>query len=424
MSKEKSLYKSNKTFVAVFIGVFVFLFLLAAIGTVLSVVGTGESVQGAIDNEQSRTDNRINDFAETFANNDLIRLKIADSAVEVQATAEVGALPFKRPIYRVQQCSAAALSNSAATAAVQKSKSGVVIEASSKRVLIDENMKARCYPASTTKVLTALIALRKLNLDTLVTVPKEAEAAEGSSIYLRAGEKITVRDLLYGLMLRSGNDAAVTLAYAVSGSVEEFAALMNKTARECGATDSNFVNPHGLHDDNHVTTAYDLAMITACAYENKDFCDIASTKIAKIKIYEAPEKASSNKTDADKTKEPVVRESVIGNKNKLLKLLDGANGVKTGYTKKSGRCLIGGAKRDGMQLISVVLNYNDMWNDTARMLNTAFQTYDMCPVEKALLNPSGGAEITLKAGYDKKGNLSPKYYPVKSDGSERLTLVS
>lgn len=281
-------------------------------------------------------------------------------------------------------------------------RGGVVVEATSRRVLVNENMNARCYPASTTKVLTALVVLDKLPLDKVVVVPREAVGIEGSSIYLKEGEKITVEDLLLGLMLRSGNDSAAALAIAVSGSVEEFSALMNDKAKECGAYSSNFVNPHGLHDDNHYTTPYDLALITAKAYENKDFCRIVNTQIATI-------------SGADGEKH-------IGNKNKLLKLFADANGVKTGYTKKSGRCLVGGAKREGMQLVSVVLNYNDMWNDTIRMLNTAFSNYEMLPLEQALLRPQNGTPLKIQAKMDADGEYLPYAYPVKRDGSEYILI--
>ena len=240
----------------------------------------------------------------------------------------------------------------------------VVIEQTSRRVLWGKNEDAPLYPASTTKVLTALCVLNSLPLDKVVSVPKIAAGTEGSSIYLKAGQKITVEDLLFGLMLRSGNDAAVTLAIETSGSIAEFAALMNKTAVECGATNSNFVNPHGLHDENHYTTAHDLALICAKAYENEDFVRIVSSKIKKIKI--------------DDT------ETVIGNKNKMLKLYSGANGVKTGFTKASGRCLVSGAKRGDMQLVSVVLNCGDMWNESVRLLNFGFDNYEMVPLEMLL----------------------------------------
>jgi len=289
--------------------------------------------------------------------------------------------------------------------AVQKSRSGVVIEQSSRRVLLNEGMNERCFPASTTKVLTALVVLNNLPIDRVVSVPKQAAGVEGSSIYLRAGQKINVEDLLLGLMLRSGNDAATALAIETAGSVEKFAELMNKTAKELGANDSNFVNPHGLHDDNHYTTAYDLALITAKAYENPEFVRIASTLKAKITIDDEV--------------------YYIGNKNKMLKLYEGANGVKTGYTTKSGRCLVSGAYRNNMQLITVVLNYNDMWNDTIRMLNYGFDNFEMTSYEDAFVNRKEGAKkIEIERPSHLSSDWSELYYPLRSDNSEYLVLKS
>lgn len=285
----------------------------------------------------------------------------------------------------------------------KQGRGAVVIEQSSKRVLYDEGMNEKCYPASTTKVLTALCVLENLPLDKIITVPKEAEGVEGSSIYLKEGQKISVKDLLLGLMLRSGNDAAVTLAVATSGNIRNFANLMNETAKRCGADGSNFVNPHGLHDEMHYTTAYDLALICAKAYENEDFCKIVSTGKAKITVDDEAR--------------------YIGNKNKLLHLYDGANGVKTGFTKKSGRCLVSGAKRSGMQVVGVVLNHSDMWNDTIRMLDFAFDNYYMCPLDEAMLT-SGENEIRVKAKQNVTGNWQDLGYPLKRDGSERLIVES
>lgn len=285
---------------------------------------------------------------------------------------------------------------------VKRGASGAVcIEASSRRVLYDDGKDEPCYPASTTKVLTALIALERLPLDKIVIVPKIAEGVEGSSIYLKAGDKITVEDLLFGLMLRSGNDAAVTLATEIAGGIDEFASLMNEKAKTLGASNSHFVNPHGLHDENHYTTSYDLALICAAAYENSDFARIVGTKQRKIEVSGEAR--------------------YIANKNKLLKLFEGANGVKTGYTKKSGRCLVGGAKRGDMQLITVVLNHGDMWNDTVRMLNFGFDNYEMIPLDNALLT-SGNDVVKVKVNQTVTPNWQNVKYPLKKDGSERLVV--
>lgn len=279
--------------------------------------------------------------------------------------------------------------------------SSVVMDAASGRVLGGSGYHTRGYPASTTKILTALVVLERTEPECVVTVPDEAVGVEGSSIYLRKGEKLTVEDLLYGLMLRSGNDAAVALAVATAGSVERFAAMMNARAAMCGAKDSHFVNPHGLHDDDHYTTAYDMALIAAEAYRNPLFARIVST--SKITVGEG-----------ESTR-------CLYNKNKLLGMIDGANGVKTGYTKKSGRCLVGGAFRDGMQLVSVVLNIPDMWQVTTALLENAFEEYEAVPV---LSLPQGSAEGWTEASYtlDRHGNPSPALYPVRRSG-EKIRAV-
>lgn len=281
--------------------------------------------------------------------------------------------------------------------AVRSGASGkVLIEQSSKRVLLGQNERAKCYPASTTKILTAYVTLMNLPLDHVVTVPKQAAGVEGSSLYLKAGAQITVEDLIFGLMLRSGNDAATALAIEVAGSVEAFAEIMNDTARKLGANDSHFVNPHGLHDDDHYTTAYDLALITAAAYELDDFKRIVGTKVKNIAV------------DGEVC--------AIANKNKLLKLFDGANGVKTGYTKKSGRCLAGGAERDGMQLISVVFNCPDMWNDTAALLDYGFENFEMVPLDNALLTyGEGKKKVEISAKYNVTSDWRDMYYPLAKD---------
>ena len=236
-------------------------------------------------------------------------------------------------------------------------QSAVVMERSTHRILFAKNSDAHLPMASTTKIVTALTVLKNANLDDVVEVSPKAVGIEGSSIYLRAGEHLTVRELLYGLMLRSGNDSAVALALHVAGSIEAFADLMNNTAREAGCVDSNFVNPHGLHDDNHYTSAHDLGILTCVAMENEDFREIVSTKAVRI------------------SNEGMEYDRVLINKNKLLSNFADADGVKTGYTKKAGRCFVGSATKNGMQVVVVVLNCGPMFEETADMLNAAFANY-------------------------------------------------
>ena len=238
-------------------------------------------------------------------------------------------------------------------------QSAIVMEQSSHRVLFEKNSDAHLPMASTTKIVTALTVLNNANLDDVVEIDPKAVGVEGSSIYLRAGEHLTVRELLYGLMLRSGNDSAVALALHVAGSIDAFAELMNETARDAGCTDSNFVNPHGLHDDNHYTSAHDLGVLTCVAMDNADFREIVSTKSTRI------------------SNEGMEYDRVLINKNKLLSNFADADGVKTGYTKKAGRCFVGSATRNGMQVIVVVLNCGPMFEDTADMLSAAFANYHM-----------------------------------------------
>lgn len=239
-------------------------------------------------------------------------------------------------------------------------RAACVMERDSGRVLYQKNAQMQLPMASTTKIVTALTVLNACeNIDEVVTVPKTAVGVEGSSVYLREGEKLSVRELLFGLMLRSGNDCAVALALKVGGSLKNFATMMNKTAEQCGATSSNFVTPHGLHDENHFTTAEDLAKITCVALKNETFRQIVCSKRASI---------SNDGYECDR---------VLVNKNKLLSVFDGADGVKTGYTKKAGRCFVGSATRNGMQVVVVVLNCGPMFEETANMLEVAFQNYEM-----------------------------------------------
>lgn len=233
--------------------------------------------------------------------------------------------------------------------------SAVVVDAFSGRVIFEKNANQKMSMASTTKIMTALCAIENSELDKVVKIHPSAVGVEGSSIYLKHGEHLTIRELVYGLMLSSGNDAAVAIAYAVSGSVEKFAELMNETARKIGVKNTSFKNPNGLDEENHYTTAYDLATITAYAVNNEEFKKIAST-YEKTISYEG---YSYNRH--------------LRNHNKLLKMYKGCIGVKTGFTKKSGRCLVSAAERDGVTLVAVTLKAPDDWNDHMRMLDFGFQ---------------------------------------------------
>ena len=210
--------------------------------------------------------------------------------------------------------------------------------------------------ASTTKIMTALTLLTLTSPEETVTVPREAVGVEGSSAYLTEGERLTVMDLLYALLLQSANDAAVALAIHACGSVEAFVAEMNKLSKEMGLQSTHFQNPHGLPADGHYTTARELALITEAALEDPIFEEIVSTKVYRT-------------TGSERT-------LTFANHNKLLRLSEDAIGVKTGFTKTSGRCLVGAAERGGVRFISVTLNAPSDWQDHMTMWEYGFARFE------------------------------------------------
>ena len=232
----------------------------------------------------------------------------------------------------------------------------VVMDADSGELLYGENQNLPMEIASTTKILTAITVIENADIFMITPIPKSAVGVEGSSIYLREGEKWRVLDLLYGLILRSGNDAAVALAEITSGSVNDFVKLMNETAIKAGAKDSTFTNPHGLHDKGHLCTAVDLAKITAYALKCPIFAEIAKTK-----THRAIKEVSGQKETV-----------VFYNKNKLLYSYPDAIGVKTGFTKHSGRCLVSAAEKDGRKLICVALNVYDTYGVSKGLFDRFF----------------------------------------------------
>lgn len=224
-------------------------------------------------------------------------------------------------------------------------------------LLAEHDASTRRPMASTTKIMTALVILEHCTLDSVVTVAPEAVGTEGSSVYLYAGERITVRDLLYALLLSSANDAAVALAIHAAGSIEGFADLMNAKAAELGLSDTHFCNPHGLHHNDHYTTARDLARLTAAALQNPVFAEIVATK----------------------RYTPAVGENgaarLFLNHNRLLRTYVGCIGVKTGFTKAGGRCLVSAARKNGLTLIAVTLNDPNDWRDHTALLDWGFSQY-------------------------------------------------
>ncbi len=234
-------------------------------------------------------------------------------------------------------------------------KAYILMEQSTGSVIFEKNSSARMKPASTTKILTAICAIENSRLTDIVTVSKKAAYQEGSSVYLKPGDKLTMENMVYGLMLSSGNDAAVAIAEHISGDVEKFSNVMNNKARDIGALNSNFKNPNGLDDDLHYVTAYDLALITSYALENDTFLKIVSSGSKVI-------------TDENGVKK------YLSNHNKMLHLYKGCIGVKTGFTKKSGRTLVTAAERDGIRLVAVTLNAPNDWADHEKLLDKGFSS--------------------------------------------------
>lgn len=235
--------------------------------------------------------------------------------------------------------------------------SACLIEAESGRVLYSKNSNKQMPMASTTKVMTAIVAIEsEIPLDRILTIPSMAVGVEGSSVYLKKGEKVTFEMLLYALLLSSANDAAVAIAHTLCGSVNAFVELMNEKAQKLGLENTHFTNPHGLFEENHYTTAQDLAKIMAYAMKNDIF--------AKITLCQ---KKAFSRDDGTSF--------LLTNHNRLLKYYDGVIGGKTGFTKKSGRCLVTCAEREGLRLIAVTLNAPDDWNDHTELYDFGFSSY-------------------------------------------------
>ena len=238
-------------------------------------------------------------------------------------------------------------------------EAAVVMVADDQHLLFGKNPNVIMYPASTTKIMTLITALEKGKPDNLVVVSPQVAGCEGSSLELRANDKLTLREAEYGMMLVSGNDAAEAIAESVAGSIPSFVNLMNENAEKIGANRTHFSNPHGLPDPiNHFTTAYDLALITAYGLKNPEFAQIVSTRDHEVRFL------NGMSTHAHNT-------------NKLLATYAGANGVKTGFTNDAGECLVAAAKRGNVQLIAVVLNSDYRWQDAAKLLDYGFQQLGM-----------------------------------------------
>lgn len=236
----------------------------------------------------------------------------------------------------------------------------ILMDVESGTVLYENGAHKLMNPASTTKIMTAIVALEKGNLEDIVTTGKTPTQVEGSKIYLLEGEKLTLEQMLYGMMLDSGNDAAIAIAEHIGGDTPSFVKMMNEKAAEIGAKNTTFVNPTGLTEENHKTTAYDLALISRYALLNlPKFREIVSTKTINI-----PRQGNANPRQ-------------LKNLNKLLFSFQGADGVKTGYTSAAGRTLVASATRGGWQLLTVVMKsgWDEIWNDAGPLLDYGFENF-------------------------------------------------
>jgi serine-type D-Ala-D-Ala carboxypeptidase (penicillin-binding protein 5/6) len=270
-------------------------------------------------------------------------------------------------------------------------KAAAVIDVETGRILYEKNGNEKMRVASLTKIMTAIVAIEEGKLNDVVEVPAHAVGTEGSSIYLRQGEKLTLEQLLYGLMLRSGNDAAVTIADHVGGSVPGFVQLMNEKAEYLGLSNTHFANPHGLDQQGHYSTADDLAKLTAYSLHNEMFRKIVGTRTKTI-----PQEGQN-------------WDRKLINKNKMLVFYSGADGVKTGYTKLAKRCLVSSATREGRQIAVVTLNDPNDWQDHAALLDYGLKHFNRVQlVSKG--EKVAGDFVTLQ----------PFYYPLTENEKEQI----
>lgn len=297
-------------------------------------------------------------------------------------------------------------SNIFAYASSTSARAMCVLEGYTNTVLLEKNANMKLPMASTTKIVTAILAIEHFSdLNEIVKINDKAVGIEGTSIYLQKGEELTVKELLYGLMLASGNDAAMALALAVCPTEEEFVAKMNEFAVKVGANNTHFNNPHGLDSPTYYTTAKDLALMTSYALKNDIFKEIASTKFIQI------------------TGHPKSGERFLRNKNKLLFTQEHNVGVKTGFTDNAGRCLVNAVEQNDMQIITVVLNCGPMFEDARALTNYVLKTYKM----KEFISPYNYVGTsTVENGEKNSINIvSIKGFkmPIKIEDEEKYSVV-
>jgi D-alanyl-D-alanine carboxypeptidase (penicillin-binding protein 5/6) len=279
--------------------------------------------------------------------------------------------------------------------------SAIALDSDSKLVLYEKNAYTPIEIASTTKIITSLVAIKCGDLEKKIIVSEKAASVRGSEIGLKKGEEITLRELLYGLMMRSGNDAAIAIAEGVSGSVDEFLKLMNEYALEIGLLNSNFESPHGLDSANHYSTAYDLALITAKAKEMKLFNDIVMSKDIDAKDY------NFNRS--------------YHNINKILWLLPNSTGVKTGFTGKAGKCLVTSVKIQNREVIIITLNCTPRWKETEKITEFVKKNYQY---KKLISSGDILGSINIKNGSNKASLVSKDdiIIPIKNDSKIRVEI--
>lgn len=293
-------------------------------------------------------------------------------------------------------------------------KGAILVEESSMRILWERDADLPLPMASTTKIMTCIVALENGNMEDIVVASKRAAAAPKVKLFLKPGERQTLEDLMYALMLQSSNDAAVAIAEHVGGSVEEFCEIMTQKAKELGAKATVFKTPNGLDAPGHVSTPYDLAIISKHAFENPEFLKIITTSARNI-----PSKPLEES-----------RPHALVNKNNFLTSYPGANGIKTGYTGLAGHCFVGAAKRDDMQLFAVVLasgwggvGRNQKYIDTARLMDYGFKNYKITPIKQAMDDAGAlpvikGEEEIVRLAYGKSLNL-----PLREDEKDKISIT-
>lgn len=296
------------------------------------------------------------------------------------------------------------------------SRAAIVYERSSGKILYGKEENEKRKMASTTKIMTAIVVLENTNLDDIVTISSKAAGTGGSRLGLHKDDKISIQDLLYGLLLCSGNDAAVALAEHAGGDLSNFANMMNSKAVSLGLSSTHFVTPHGLDDDNHYTTAYELALITNYALKNETFAKFVKTKTYTISINNHPK--------------------TLSNTNELLGNLDGVYGVKTGFTNGANRCLVTAVKRNNMDIICIVLGADtkkDRTKDSINLINYSFNNFKMVNIKEKITNEFINWKICNSSNFRVKKGISGSvdiiiqdipydFFPIKCNQTDDMSI--